>query len=321
MIVWLGKRDEECDCGAALSGLSWLANRRRNEITPILGLDGHVFIDWDEEDVAWILKNGSSLLALLDHKYFSRAWIVQEIMLATRIMVISGDQAASWSIIDAFARTLANRQTRDQVADKPLMTQLAASRGCSIIRARQTWWSRPSQRKSDEGPPLELLIVAFRFTQCTLLHDKVYALLPLAGIGAGDDDLREVPVDYTKTVEEVYHDVLRYFYSRRSFQAASSIDQQKLIRILQEVLVLDPHNSEINRVTRIFAPEFDATIEGIPEFYRKAENDANHANAFIAMMEQHNDLQQQTMLENMEIEKARAFWDPVESMSKRDATS
>jgi len=31
--------------------------------------------------------------------------------------------------------------------------------------------------------------------------------------------------------------------------------------------------------------------------------------------------QQQTMIENMEMQKAQAFWNPLESMSKRDATS
>ena len=34
-----------------------------------------------------------------------------------------------------------------------------------------------------------------------------------------------------------------------------------------------------------------------------------------------NELQQQTVIENMEMQKAQAFWNPIESMSKWDATS
>jgi hypothetical protein len=47
----------------------------------------------------------------------------------------------------------------------------------------------------------------------------------------------------------------------------------------------------------------------------------NNAASFNTMLNQYNALQQQTMLENMEMQKAQAFWNPLESMSKKDATS
>ena len=48
---------------------------------------------------------------------------------------------------------------------------------------------------------------------------------------------------------------------------------------------------------------------------------SGNARAFSEMLDQHNQLQQQTAMEKMEMEKAQAFWNPLESMSKRDATS
>jgi hypothetical protein len=45
------------------------------------------------------------------------------------------------------------------------------------------------------------------------------------------------------------------------------------------------------------------------------------ASEFSNMLERYNELQQQTMVENMEMQKANGFWNPLESMSKRDATS
>jgi hypothetical protein len=39
------------------------------------------------------------------------------------------------------------------------------------------------------------------------------------------------------------------------------------------------------------------------------------------MLAQYNELQAQTMEENMEMQKAQAFWNPLESMTSRDATS
>ena len=48
---------------------------------------------------------------------------------------------------------------------------------------------------------------------------------------------------------------------------------------------------------------------------------SSSAAAFNHMLNQYNELQQQTMAENMEMQKAQAFWNPLESMSKWDATS
>ena len=46
-----------------------------------------------------------------------------------------------------------------------------------------------------------------------------------------------------------------------------------------------------------------------------------NARAFNQMLEEYNELQQQMMIEDMEMQKARSFWNPLESMSKKDATS
>lgn len=51
-----------------------------------------------------------------------------------------------------------------------------------------------------------------------------------------------------------------------------------------------------------------------------ASNSGN-ALAIEAMLNQYHELQQQTMMENMEMQKAQAFCNPLESMPKRDATS
>jgi hypothetical protein len=44
------------------------------------------------------------------------------------------------------------------------------------------------------------------------------------------------------------------------------------------------------------------------------------SNADATMLAQYNELQQQTTLENFEMGRAKAFWTPLESMSKKDAT-
>lgn len=47
---------------------------------------------------------------------------------------------------------------------------------------------------------------------------------------------------------------------------------------------------------------------------------SGNAQAFSQLPNQYNDLQQQTMIERMEMQKAQAFWNPLESLSKQDTT-
>lgn len=54
---------------------------------------------------------------------------------------------------------------------------------------------------------------------------------------------------------------------------------------------------------------------------KEAGDPSSNASQFNQMLNQYNSLQQQTMLENMEMQKAQQFWNPLESMSKKDATS
>jgi hypothetical protein len=52
---------------------------------------------------------------------------------------------------------------------------------------------------------------------------------------------------------------------------------------------------------------------------RRAPQD--NAAAFAAMPDQYNELQEQKMEKTMKMQKAQAFWNPLESMSKSDATT
>lgn len=312
MVAWLGKWDIEYDCQAALS---WLVERNKYEMTRLLGKVSDP--DYDDEDLASILKNGPSLLALFDHKYFSRAWIVQEVVLATEIIFICGSQCVHWNTIASFANTLFKRRHRDQLVGVPLTAQLADSTGWRIMRARKTWWGRPFM--PNRGVPLEILLVAFRFTQCTLLHDKVYALLSLVESKDESQDLEDIQVDYTKPIVEVYHDVLRHVYQKAAFTNTTSLDQQRFIRMLQRLLKLDPHDAEVDRVTCLFVKTLDVTIDGVPNFYdetaSKLARDSN------AMLEQYLEAELRKEIEGIQRAKAERTWDPLVGLLKRDATS
>lgn len=60
-------------------------------------------------------------------------------------------------------------------------------------------------------------------------------------------------------------------------------------------------------------------LQTLPPKYRKRQS--SNENSFNTLLAQFNALQQQTMLENLEMQKAQQFWNPLESMTKKDATS
>lgn len=74
--------------------------------------------------------------------------------------------------------------------------------------------------------------------------------------------------------------------------------------------------------TRYNSDSFNLPGEELPEQDLDAVSggDDFNAAAFSNMLDQYNQLQQQTMTENMEMQSAQAFWNPLESMSKSDAT-
>lgn len=58
-----------------------------------------------------------------------------------------------------------------------------------------------------------------------------------------------------------------------------------------------------------------------PQVLARTYSPQTQAQQFSNMLDRYNTLHQQTMMENMEMQKAQAFWNPLDSMSKRGATS
>lgn len=312
MIAWLGTPHNECELA-----VSWLQKMYKDKVDSNVALFGYGEVP-KSHDPEWTASEGRALLMLFGHQYFGRAWIIQEVMLATRIVVACGDNSASWKTLARFSAMLTDPRNQEQSANRPFVKQLSNSKGCNIVLAKETWWSRitPNERLS-----LDVLIVVFNFTECTLPHDKIYALLPLARSQNGDRASTGLQIDYNKRIVDVYDDVLHYLYTKPPLGDADIQDCQKFVKILQQSLGLSPVDKQVQHITEQFLPTLDTAVEGFPSSYHEEMNRIKNKTTFIRTLNQYNELQQQTMVESMEMAKAKAFWDLLESMSKRDATS
>jgi hypothetical protein len=159
--------------------------------------------------------NLNAFFALCERGYWSRLWVVQEIVLARELMVRCGPDEATWT---AFSRALQGYEYYDRI--KSSLPYL---------------FDRQRNDRYYECRLLNLL-EACQTSKCADPRDKVYGLLGLAN-DCGEDEL---VVDYSKTVYEVYRDVIAFHSSRtRSRQLLSprrDLDVVRFSQILQKSL-------------------------------------------------------------------------------------
>lgn len=159
--------------------------------------------------------NLNAFFALCERGYWSRLWVIQEIVLAKELMVRCGPDVATWR---AFSRALQGYEHYDRI--KSSLPYLF------------------DRQRSDRYYECRLLnlLEACQASKCADPRDKVYGLLGLAN-DCGEDEL---VVDYSKTVYEVYMDVIAFHSSRtRSRQLLSprrDLDVVRFSQLLQKSL-------------------------------------------------------------------------------------
>ena len=162
-----------------------------------------------------------NLLLLCRCYYWTRVWILQEVLQAKRIEVFCGTAQLEW---DAF-ETVHNILKPLISTCSPLNTSnLPASLVVTLREILSTTPARlTSRRLSHTASTLQDLLHEFHDAQCTLRRDKVYGMLGIAsdcGLDPATDTFNGPAPDYAKHVVEVYFDVLNYL---RDTSSTSSI--------------------------------------------------------------------------------------------------
>ncbi|KAK3385601.1 heterokaryon incompatibility protein-domain-containing protein [Podospora didyma] len=146
------------------------------------------------EDPRW-----QSLEKLCQRPYWGRVWIVQEICLAQRLIVKCGESHIPWRYISEL-RT-ARKHIWPQYLSKDERTFIQSVPAC-IDQQRET--------RRREGCVLWTLLELFRKSHCKEVHDKVYGFIGMSN----DCGAQGISVDYSKSVSQVYEDVMRFYQTR-----------------------------------------------------------------------------------------------------------
>lgn len=130
---------------------------------------------------------------LIHDDYWSRLWTIHDIGHARKVQICYGTQTTPWNAFIAFIKT---QDSRDQ-GPLELVRQLDQQRS-------------GSRRLRD-------LLYAHRHALCKDPRDKIYGLIGLAV------DARGFPMDYSKSLVEVWTDTMEFMNQQRMFERESDI--------------------------------------------------------------------------------------------------
>lgn len=157
-----------------------------------------------------------AFLRLITHTYWSRTWIIQEIIRGKQVFILYGGQYADWELFSSAALLLKTEEDllvllledSDQVQSS--MVESAISCIFSILLLKATL-ARGSPL------PLSTILLNTGFSQALLPQDKVVGLLSLSS----DADHPDLKPNYKLTVQQVYHKATSHSLQQGSFTLLS----------------------------------------------------------------------------------------------------
>ncbi|KAJ8117395.1 hypothetical protein OPT61_g1386 [Boeremia exigua] len=145
-----------------------------------------------------------ALAAFLLRPWFSRIWIVQELVCARDLSIWCGEATFNedFPILEAAAHmlTMHNCNTKTQLATTVLKDQNAQGVGRSNLMCAGRLWSFKALRNNGQSSILMYLLLT-RCFKATEPRDKIFALIGLA------EDIAEDFVDYSKSYKDVVQEL------------------------------------------------------------------------------------------------------------------
>ena len=147
------------------------------------------------DDNTWFRGQSFRFLQALqrfaERTYWSRIWIVQELVLAKEVVLMCGNSTLLWRRIEDFFKRFLPHKIEAAWQFSPQLTtlgQVLATRNCS-----NTLWQ---------------LFDRFGDKDCSIPHDKIYALLGMAEDYYTPKRTYELSIDYNSTIFDLFYQVV-----------------------------------------------------------------------------------------------------------------
>ena len=238
VLVWLGNHEQRCMTwmlGVLDAKASTVKRHARDfrlsgsfpkTMQDIVGIEAHALF-----------------LRLLSHSYFSRLWIIQEIILAQDIVLLVGSSWIAWKTVGAYlsyfehTELWANQTSDSSIDGQTLSSSLPSAKFSHIYRRRQ-------RLRYEEGLlGLTSLIELSKEASCSDPRDRIYGILSLISTTAG-----RFRVDYSECSAMLFLSAIVFFEHVTS--SAKIQDSQILMRMLGVTLEEVTRYLAITRVAR-----------------------------------------------------------------------
>jgi hypothetical protein len=199
VLIWLGEEDDMTSIAFTmikkLSQLDFTAQEYHAHTSDIydpdamlaLGLPSLPSVEWE------------CLHKLFERRWFQRAWIIQEVALASIGVTICGSKWINWNNIGSAAQYLVITgyfRALQYVYGREGRPAFAAS-----IQNRR------AGVKLEQDQDLTVLLTSIRRFKATDPRDKIFSLLGIAKAKTGDVDQYAIQADYSDEVAEVFRSV------------------------------------------------------------------------------------------------------------------
>ena len=168
------------------------------------------------------LEKQTYALRLLKLEYWNRLWIIQEIVLAGRLVLLLGSDLIEWQ----HAKTVLVSIRRSGMS---WILPEICKRVHRIFRLDFIMTPDPSLRVRPRVPSISFLLDVSQDSQCEDPRDKIFGILAIATSAARE----QIPIDYSISLFEVYGNVIRFFLSSNDTDSYYDYDSDELIKFSQ----------------------------------------------------------------------------------------
>ena len=142
----------------------------------------------------------ASLVSIASSQYWTRIWIVQELLLAKQVFFYCGSHSVSHALMSDWFYSADLFLNYDPFVEEKLLPQ---HNGHSETLSRLLWISRLETQTLPRS--LQTLIHDFTASSCTIAHDKIFALLGMTS----QTERQHFVVDYSLPPTGVLYNVLQ----------------------------------------------------------------------------------------------------------------
>lgn len=158
-----------------------------------------------------------ALRELINRPWFSRIWVIQEVVVAKKAIVICGKDVLPWKVVKAAAEAMMAASFPDEVGGRSWMNIVAISGAVRVHRGERSMKpaieirsgiicvSQEEDTDAVKSHELLNLLMCTLHTDATNPRDKIYGLFGLI-----ESSMPPIKVDYRVQVEDLYRDVARF---------------------------------------------------------------------------------------------------------------